>query len=107
MNRHTIEALSSSDTNPLVTSIVETLRAIDFEHQMELNRLQDSDTSPEIKWLVSERLKAKHRERREPYVQGLAKLSRQRPACAKDHAPERPDRLPQPCVPDPLEPAPA
>jgi hypothetical protein len=105
MNRHTLEAIAASDTNPLVASIVETLCAIDFELRTELERLQASDTSPEVKWLIGEKLKANHRERREPYIRGLAKLHRAKMARTSSNGLAASDEPRRACGdrPDPIE----
>lgn len=87
MDMMAVDDLITYETSPLVASIVQTLSQIDLEHQSEIERLQASQTAPEVKWLVAERLKERHRERREPYIRALAKLHRQRVArIASAHA---------------------
>lgn len=59
---------------PLLQSLLATLADIDFDYEKEREKLRTAapDTSLELRAL--ERLKARHRERREPYIQQLAVL---------------------------------
>jgi hypothetical protein len=59
---------------PLLQSLLATLADIDFDYEQE--RAQLSRTSPDtnIKIRALEKLKARHHERRQPYVQQLAIL---------------------------------
>jgi hypothetical protein len=78
MNADLLNLPSSIERSSLVQSLVETLSNIDFEHRLEIERLQASRTSPEIKWLLVEKCRERHRERRAPYIRELARLHRQR-----------------------------
>ena len=76
MNADSRNSPVSVEHSSLVKSLAETLSNIDFEHQLEIERLRASRTSPEIKWLLLEKSRERHRERREPYVRELASLHR-------------------------------
>jgi hypothetical protein len=68
----------SVEHSSLVQSLVETLSNIDFEHRLEIQRLQASRTSPEIKSLLVGKCRERHRERRAPYVRELSRLHQRR-----------------------------
>ncbi len=59
---------------PLMQDLLRTLANIDFEHEIELEKLEASPMEPAFKRQIRERLKERHRERREPYIQHLAEL---------------------------------
>ncbi len=59
---------------PLMQDLLRTLANIDFEHEVELEKLDASAVDPAFKRQIRERLKERHRERRDPYVQHLAEL---------------------------------
>lgn len=67
----------SSDILPVMQSILSTLANIDYEHDCELEQLENSQTPLEIKNHIAAKLKERHRERREAYVQHLANLQTQ------------------------------
>jgi hypothetical protein len=58
----------------MMKEVARTLGQIDFEHQVELDNVEESDSSKELKQYISERLRAAHRERRQPYVELLNQL---------------------------------
>jgi hypothetical protein len=62
---------------PLMQDLLRTLANIDFEHEIELEKLEASTMEAAFKRQIRERLKERHRERREPYVQHLAELHTQ------------------------------
>lgn len=59
---------------PMMQETLRTLANIDFEHEMEVTRLVESTVAPALKSGIMQKLVARHRERREPYVQLLASL---------------------------------
>ncbi len=67
--------------SPSVTSIMRevlhTLGNIDFQHEVELEKLEASASNREVKQYVRDRLLERHRERREPYVELLIELRKQ------------------------------
>ena len=64
----------SSELQPQMQDVLRTLADIDFEHDVALTRLEESAQDPDLKARLAERLKAHHRERREPYVRMLDDL---------------------------------
>jgi hypothetical protein len=62
---------------PLMQDLLRTLANIDFEHEIELEKLEASPMDPAFKRQIRERLKERHRERRDPYVHHLAELQAQ------------------------------
>ena len=64
----------SPDLQPLLQSLLCTLADIEFDYERELERVSGSSSDSRVKVLVLEKLRARHRERREPYVQQLALL---------------------------------
>ena len=63
-----------SQLQPRMQDVLRTLADIDFEHDVALDRLEESTQDSSVKVQLAERLKAHHRERREPYVRMLADL---------------------------------
>ena len=59
---------------PLLQSLLATLADIDFDYEQERERLSSNSSNSNIKIRALEKLKARHRERREPYIQQLAIL---------------------------------
>ncbi len=75
----------SSETNtqyradaPTVDSMIDeallTLKSLDIQHNVELEQLEKSGIDEELKNDIRAKLLAKHRERREPYVELLTEL---------------------------------
>jgi hypothetical protein len=64
----------SPHTQPLMQDTLRTLANIDFEHEIELEKLERSNTDKVLKKHIAEKLKEQHRQRREPYIQLLAEL---------------------------------
>jgi hypothetical protein len=64
----------SSELQPRMQDVLRTLADIDFEHDVALDRLDETTQDPTLKARLIERLKAHHRERREPYVRMLDDL---------------------------------
>ena len=58
----------------MMSEILNTLKNIDLQHDAELAQLENSSTADELKNDIRGKLLAKHRERREPYVELLTEL---------------------------------
>ena len=63
---------------PTVDSMIDeallTLKSLDIQHDAELEQLEKSGIDEELKNDIRAKLLAKHRERREPYVELLTEL---------------------------------
>ena len=64
----------SPSIDSMMRDVLHTLKNIDFQHDAELERLEISRTDEELKSYIKGKLLAKHRARREPYVELLAEL---------------------------------
>ena len=58
----------------MMSEVLNTLRNIDLQYDAELQQLENSSTADELKNDIRGKLLAKHRERREPYVELLTEL---------------------------------
>jgi hypothetical protein len=58
----------------MMSEVLQTLKSIDLQHDAELQQLENSGTDEELKNEIRGKLLAKHRERREPYVELLTEL---------------------------------
>ena len=58
----------------MMKEVARTLGQIDFEQQVELEKVEKSASANELKQYIGERLRAAHRERRQPYVDLLNQL---------------------------------
>ena len=58
----------------MMKEVARTLGQIDFEHQVELEKVEESASAEELKQYIRERLRAAHNERRQPYVDLLNRL---------------------------------
>ena len=58
----------------MMSEVLDTLKNIDLQHDAELQQLENSSTDDELKNDIRGKLLAKHRERREPYVELLTEL---------------------------------
>jgi hypothetical protein len=67
----------SPTLQPLLQSLLATLADIDFEYERERDKASKNLGNINLKIQVLERLKAKHRERRAPYIQQLVVLQEQ------------------------------
>jgi hypothetical protein len=70
---HNIRMYSPS-LDVMMKEVVRTLGNIDFEHEIEVDRVENSTTADELKQYIREKLRAVHRERRQPYVDLLNRL---------------------------------
>ena len=64
----------ATTADSMISEILDTLRNIDLQHDAELQQLENSSTDDELKNDIRGKLLAKHRERREPYVELLTEL---------------------------------
>ena len=67
----------SPKLQPMMQDVLRRLADIDFEHDAALDRLEETTHDPVLKSQLAERLKSRHRERREPYLRQLADLQAQ------------------------------
>ena len=58
----------------MMKEVARTLGNIDFEHQVELEKVERSASAKERKQYIREKLRAAHHERRQPYVDLLNRL---------------------------------
>jgi hypothetical protein len=58
----------------MIKEIARTLGNIDFEHVIEVDKVDRSTAADELKQSIREKLRAVHRERRQPYVDLLNRL---------------------------------
>lgn len=61
---------------PLLQSLLATLADIDFDYEQERQRLCSSSPDSNFKIRALEKLKSRHHERRQPYIQQLAILQK-------------------------------
>ena len=64
----------SPSYQPLMQSLLATLADLDFDYEKEREKLSSTTPDANIKIRALEKLKTRHRERREPYIQQLAIL---------------------------------
>lgn len=64
---HNIRMYSPS-LDVMMKEVVHTLGNIDFEHEIELEKVDKSTAADELKQYIREKLRVAHRERRQPYV---------------------------------------
>lgn len=67
-------AVYPGELQPLLQSLLATLADIDFAFERDLEAARAASTEENLKRRIIERLVARHRERREPYVQQLTTL---------------------------------
>jgi len=73
-NGATLPRIYSPMFQPLLQSLLATLADIDFDYEQEREKLCSTSPNSNLKIRALEKLKARHRERREPYIQQLAVL---------------------------------
>ncbi|MEE1655020.1 hypothetical protein VB618_02340 [Microvirga sp. CF3062] len=61
---------------PLLQSLLATLADLDFDYEKEREKLSNTAPDASIKIRALEKLKNRHRERRDPYIQQLAVLQK-------------------------------
>ena len=72
----------ASAVDLMMRKVLHTLRNIDVQQDAELERLETSNTDEELKNCIRGKLLARHRERREPYVELLSELRKHQPRLA-------------------------
>jgi hypothetical protein len=68
--------MCSPTYQPLLQSLLATLADIDFDYEQEREKLSINSPDANIKIRALEKLKARHYERRQPYIQQLAILQK-------------------------------
>jgi hypothetical protein len=66
--------MHSPTLQPLLQSLLATLADIDFDYEQEREKLSSTSPDANIKIRALEKLKARHYERRQPYIQQLSVL---------------------------------
>lgn len=61
---------------PLLQSLLATLADLDFDYEKEREKLSSTSPDTNIRIRALEKLRNRHRERREPYIQQLAILQK-------------------------------
>jgi hypothetical protein len=84
LNRLIIGAEQPFDLHALLQSTSRTLSNLDFEHQHEVQRVERGRTDPALKRQITDNLKRRHRERRQPYVALIAELHRHLSSAVSD-----------------------
>jgi hypothetical protein len=69
--------MHSPTLQPLLQSLLATLADIDFDYEQEREKLSSTSPDANIKIRALEKLKARHHERRQPYIQQLSVLQQQ------------------------------
>ncbi len=69
--------MSPSQRLSMIWQLIDTLSQIDANHDFQLNEVERSATDEDLKELIKQKLRAVHRERREPYVKQLEELRQQ------------------------------
>jgi hypothetical protein len=64
----------SPSIDAMMREVLHRLGTIDFEYEVEVDRLERSATDQELKKHLRRKINAAHRERREPYVELLTTL---------------------------------
>ncbi|MBD2749048.1 hypothetical protein IC232_20375 [Microvirga sp. BT688] len=75
-NRALHPRIYSPAYQPLLQSLLATLADLDFDYEQEREKLSSTSPDATIKDRALEKLKNRHRERREPYIQQLAILQK-------------------------------
>jgi hypothetical protein len=72
--RNVLNGMYSDDLKSMMQELLRTLSNIDLQHASELDRLDRSATDKELKQHIKSKIRARHHERREPYVALLSEL---------------------------------
>lgn len=67
----------SPDIRNVIQETLRTLANIDFEHQLDFEKLERSNAGPELKQHIARKLRERHQQRREPYLRLVAELQAQ------------------------------
>jgi hypothetical protein len=69
----------SFDSNDRIEALIEdtrrTLKNIDFEYTLEIEKLERSGAEKTLKTAIAQKLRERHQERREPYVKLIRELT--------------------------------
>ncbi len=84
LNRLIIGAEQPFDLPALLQSTSRTLSNLDFEHQHEVQRIERGRSDPALMRQITENLKRRHRERRQPYLALIAELQSHLSSAAAD-----------------------
>jgi len=71
---HRKDCETSPSIDSMMREVLHMLGNIDFEHEIQMDKLEKSSTDDEFKTYIKKRIRAAHHERREPYVELLTKL---------------------------------
>ncbi len=66
----------SSQLNFLMRDLLQTLSNIDFAHQLEIEKVESSNSDAEMKEYIKDKMHQSHQQRRQPYVDLLDELRR-------------------------------
>jgi hypothetical protein len=66
--------VDSPSHDSMMKEVARTLGHIDFEHQVELEKVEKSASARELKRYITEKLRVAHCEKRQPYVDLLNQL---------------------------------
>ena len=71
--------MMSFDSNARIETLIEdtrrTLKNIDFEYTLEIEKLERSGAEKTLKVTIAQKLRERHQERREPYVKLIRELT--------------------------------
>jgi hypothetical protein len=71
---HRKDFTGSPSLDAMMREVLQMLGNIDFEYEIELDRLEKSSTDQELKTHIKQRIRAAYAERREPYLELLTTL---------------------------------
>jgi hypothetical protein len=74
--KNILDGMYTDDLRSMMQELLQTLSNIDLQHTSELDRLDRSATDKELKQHIKDKIRARHHERREPYVALLSELRR-------------------------------
>lgn len=69
----------------MMREVLHLLGNIDFEHEFQLQALENSNTDQELKSHLGRKIRAAHRERREPYLELLVTLRQRQQRLSLKH----------------------
>jgi glycosylphosphatidylinositol transamidase (GPIT) subunit GPI8 len=69
----------------MMREVLHLLGNIDFDHNIQLQKLETSDADHELKSYIGKKIRAAHRERREPYIELLATLRQRQQRLSRVH----------------------
>lgn len=75
----------SPSIDSMMREVLHLLGNIDFEHEVQLQKLESSNTDQELKSHIGKKIRAAHRERREPYLELLVSLRQRQQRLSLEH----------------------